>query len=155
MTLDDIQESIFQGDRGIKKAIDIVDTYLTKNPNKKDVVNSTLWNVKRKAQQLAPSFVNQIKVTTKYREPLKFAIGTFDGGELSPAAVATFVMDKVTQDANKRILTAKEPKTKRNREYEKTIVTKFLHGNYNQLVLLVELYKLFLLIKMEINHAPN
>ena len=107
MTLDDIQDSIYLGDQGIKRALDLLQTYLEKHPDKKEVMANSIWNFKTKYQQLSPSFANQIKVTKKYLDPLKFAIGSFKGTTISPTAVATFVMDNVTQEANRKIISAK------------------------------------------------
>ena len=70
---------------------------------------------------------------------------------MSVSGSATKVLEIATQDSNKRILDAKEPSTRRNREYEKNEVVKFFHNNYNSLVALFELYNLFHDIKQEIN----
>lgn len=147
MTLDDIQGSITQGDRAIKKALEIVEEYIQRHPEKKDSTHNLILNAKRKIAQLPPAFLNQIKVTKKYSDYIESSLSH----SKNPVEASVLVMNKAHDDANRKILDAKESRTKRNREMEKNIVIKYIQNNHLAFVALFELYNIFQDIKTEIN----
>lgn len=154
MTLDDIEISIFKGNKGVESSFDIISRYLTKNKHKLDethiaAINRQVTIAKAKANTLSIQFINQVSISNKYKNYIKQVVDS--NKIMSVSGSATKVLEIATQDSNKRILDAKEPSTRRNREYEKNEVVKFFHNNYNSLVALFELYNLFHDIKQEIN----
>ena len=154
MTLDDIEISIFKGNKGVQNSFDMISRYLTSNKHKLDdnhiaAINRKVTIAKAKANTISVQFINQVSVTNRYRDYIKKVVDS--NKIMSVSGSATKVLEIATQDSNKRILDAKQPSTRRNREYEKSEVVKFFHINYNSLVALFELYNLFHDIKQEIN----
>ena len=154
MTLDDIEIAIFKGNKGVESTFNIISLYLTKNKHKLDDtriadINRQVNLARRKVNTISTQFINQVSISNKYKNYIKQVVHS--GKLMSVSGSATKVLEIATQDSNKRILAAKEPSTRRNREYEKNEVVKFFYNNYNSLVALFELYNLFHDIKQEIN----
>lgn len=154
MTLDDIENAIFQGHKGFDQAFDLIERYKTNkkhylNDGKMIAINQRINGLKRKLETVPIQFLNKISVTLKYRNYIKSVVpvGKID----SVTAAATKVVEIATEDANKRIISAKEPATKRNRQYEKTEITKFFYQNHNSIVALFELYNMLHDMKEVIN----
>jgi hypothetical protein len=145
MTLDDIQESIYQGDKAIEKALSLSSDYATKHnlPRVKELVR--LATIKRLSIPIA--FSNQIATTQRYKNYIKETLPL----ESTPIINALRMIDKAEADANKRILAAKEADTRRNRQFEKNEVMKLLKNNFIHLQSLFELHKMMINIKREIN----
>lgn len=145
MTLDDIQESIYQGDKVLEKALSLTTDYANKHnlPRVKELVR--LATIKRLSVPIA--FSNQIATTHRYKNYIKETMLISS----TPIIDALRVIDKAEVDANKRILAAKEADTKRNRQFEKNEVMKFLKTNFVHLQSLFELHKMMVNIKREIN----
>jgi hypothetical protein len=155
MTLDDIENAIFQGQKGFDQALDLIERYKTNkkhflNDGRLIAINQRINGVKQKLNTIPTQFLNKISVTLRYKNYIRSV--TPVGKIESVSAAATKVLEIVTEDSNKRILSAKEPATKRNRQYEKTEVIKFFHQNYNSIVALFELYNLLHDIKDVINN---
>lgn len=149
MTLDDIQTSIYQGAKGIETAFEILTVYLQKHPVKQLTVTPLLKDALAKKTMLRTQFLNQIEVTTKYKNYVKQVLP--QSTITDPQALAIQLLEVATADCNKRILDAKEPSTKKNREYEKSEVIRFFHYNFNSFVVLFQLYNVLEDIKTEIN----
>jgi len=149
MTLDDIQHSIYQGQKGLEQAFKLVEAYIEKKKEDMPEVNRALRMAKRKLDSIPTGVINQISVTEKYRNYFKNILP--EGKIYNTEAEGLKLLDKVREDLNQRILDAKEPSTKRNREYEKTEVTKFFRNNFANIVNILELYNLLHDIKIEIN----
>ena len=145
MTLDDIQDSIFLGDKAIEKALNLVNDWATKHNKVRVKEMARLASLKRLSIPVA--FSNQIATTQRYKDYIKTALHV--GSNVIVTAVR--VIDNAEQDSNRRILAAKEADTRRNRQFEKNTVTKFFKGNYLYLTSLIELYIMFNDIKKEIN----
>jgi hypothetical protein len=154
MTLDDIQTSILHGQKEIESALELVSDYIT---NKKHILTSDkvatlsqlLRLTTRQSMTIPASFVNNISINSRYKSYVKMVL---ENGKISdPRGTALKMIDIAQSDCNKRILDAKETETKRNREYEKTEVMRFLQINYNSMVSLLELFNLFQDMKTEIN----
>ena len=148
MTLDDIETSIFEGHKGMIRALEIVDAFNQKTP--KIGVDILLVMARNKQSLLAPAFSNQLLVTTKFKKYIKEMM-PLEGVVINCRDLVLGIIYNVEQDMNRRILSAKEPQTKRNRMFEKTEVMKFFKSNYANLVTLFELYNLFISIKNAIN----
>ncbi len=154
MTLDDIENAIFQGQKGFDRAFELIDKYKSNkkyfiNDGKMIAINHRLNGIKRKLETVPVQFLNKISVTLRYRNYIKDVMPTEKIDSVS--TLATRVIALATDDSNKRILSAKEPATKRNRQYEKTEVTKFFYQHYNSIVALFELYNMLLDMKDVIN----
>jgi hypothetical protein len=150
MTLDDIQTAIFQGDKGIKLALDIVEKYLDKHEDKKVTVSPFLKIAKDYQIQINPILPNQIKVIERYRGYFKHVVP--EEGRIFDVNVAYYnLVNHAEHDSNERILHAKEPETKRNKEYEKGEVLRVLKNQYSSIIALFNLYNTLIDIKDEIN----
>jgi hypothetical protein len=154
MTLDDIQDSVFQGNKGLTSALNLVKSYIEKKkPNHVGV--STLYNqALHKKSQISISFLNQILITQRYRNYIKSAVPELHRIKNTREIVLS-VLTTAEKDSNKRILDAREPQTKRNRQYEKNEVMKFFNTNTQSLVALFELYNLMHDIKDDINRKTD
>jgi hypothetical protein len=148
MTLDDIETSIFEGNKGMVKALELIDTFNQKTP--KVGVDILLVMARNKQSLITPAFSNQLVVTTRYKNYIKNFMPD-EGAIINCRDTVLGIIYNVEQDMNKRILSAKEPQTKRNRMFEKTEVMKFFKSNYANMVTLLELYNLFISIKNAIN----
>ena len=148
MTLDDIETSIFEGNKGMIKALELIDTFNQKTP--KVGVDILLVMARNKQSLITPAFSNQLVVTTRYKNYIKDIVPD-EGAIINCRDMVLGIIYTVEQDMNKRILSAKEPQTKRNRMFEKTEVMKFFKSNYANMVTLLELYNLFISIKNAIN----
>lgn len=145
MTLDDIQESIYQGDKAIEKALSLAGDYANKHnlPRVKELVR--LSTIKRLSVPIA--FSNQIATTQRYKNYIKESLIL----DATPIVLALKVIDKAEADSNKRILAAKEADTRRNRQFEKNEVMKLMKSNFAHITSLFELHKMMVNIKREIN----
>jgi len=154
MTLDDIEIAIFKGNKGVDNSFDIISRYLTNNKHRLDetkisAINYQVRLAKQKSNAVAAQFINQVSINNRYRGYISSVVQS--GKLMSVSGSATKVLEIAVHDSNRRILDAKQPATRRNREYEKNEVVKFFHNNYNSLVALFELYNAFHDIKQEIN----
>lgn len=145
MTLDDIQDSIYQGNKAIDKALNLAIDYAGKHnlPKVRDMAK--IASVK--SLSIPVAFLNQISTTQRYKNYIKDSLIL----NLVPTILALKVLDRAEEDANKRILSAKESDTKRNRQFEKNEVMKFFKKNFAHLISLFELHKMMNDIKREIN----
>jgi hypothetical protein len=151
MTLDDIQLSIYQGRKGIDQAIDQIESYVEKKklPDEKvKSIGNKVVSIKLNLDNIPIQTLNQIQVTERYRNYIKQVI-TDDKIENSIDAAKKLISIAET-DSNKRILSAKEADTKRNREFEKNEVMKFFK-HAMQFVNLFDIYNLMIDVKSEIN----
>lgn len=145
MTLDDIQDSIYQGNKSIDKALNLVIDYAGKHnlPKVKDMAKIALV----KSMSIPIAFSNQIATTQRYKNYIKDSLNP----NLVPTIFALKVLDKAEDESNKRILSAKESDTRRNRQFEKNEVMRFFKKNFQHLISLSELHKMMVDIKREIN----
>ena len=98
---------------------------------------------------IQPILSNQIKVIERYREYFKQVVPE---GKIDDVNVSYYnLVRNAEQDSNHRILHAKEPETKRNKEYEKGEVLRVLKNQYVSIIALFNLYNTFIDIKDEIN----
>lgn len=151
MTLDDIETSILQGAKRMKKALEIVDNYNQKHPTVG--VDILLVLARNKYSLISPAFSNQLVVTSRYRNYVSNMLPS--GPVINCRDTVLGIIYNSEQDMNKRIISAKEPKTKYNRTIEKNEVMKFMKSNYANMVSLLELYNLFINIKNTINRDYN
>jgi hypothetical protein len=149
MTLDDIQHSVYHGQKGVEQAFKIVEAYLEKKKEDLPNVSRALRIAKKKLEDIPPGVINQISVTERYRDYFKKILP--EGKINDTKAEGVKLLDRIREDLNHRILDAKEPSTKRNREYEKNEITKFFRSNFSSIVDLLDLYNLLHDIKIEIN----
>lgn len=149
MTLDDIQTSIFEGHKGMIKALDLVDAYNKKTPIVG--VDILLVMAREKQSLISPTFSNQLVVTSRYKNYIKNLMPEEGLPVINCRDTVLGIIYNAEQDMNKRILSAKEPQTKRNRMFEKSEVMKFMKSNYANMVTLLELHNLFINIKKAIN----
>lgn len=152
MTLDDIETSILQGDKRIKRALEIVDNYNEKHPTVG--VDILLVQARNKSSLIPPAFSNQLVVTSRYRNNISNML-PLQGPVINCRDTVLGIIYNAEQEMNKRIITAKEPQTKYNRTIEKNEVMKFMKSNYANMVSLLELYNLFINIKNTINRDYN
>lgn len=152
MTLDDIQLSIYQGEKGITNALELVETYVQKKNLDSDKI-STIKHMSRlissKMDTVPAKMINQIKVTERYRNYIKEIVTDEKLTDAVSSAKKIYGIAEV--DSNRRIISAKESDTKRNREFEKNEVLRFFKTNFTSLVTLLEIYNLLIDIKNEIN----
>jgi len=153
MTLDDIETSIFQGNKGMIKALDLVYEYNKKTP----VVGVDILLVMAREKQslISPAFSNQLVVTSKYKNYIKNVMPDEGVAIINCRDTVLGIIYNAEQDMNRRILSAKESQTKRNRMFEKSEVLKFMKNNFANMVTLLELYNLFINIKKTINRDYN
>jgi hypothetical protein len=153
MTLDDIETSIFQGNKGMIKALDLVNEYNKKTP----VVGVDILLVMAREKQslISPAFSNQLVVTSKYKNYIKNVMPDEGVAIINCRDTVLGIIYNAEQDMNRRILSAKESQTKRNRMFEKSEVLKFMKNNFANMVTLLELYNLFINIKKTINRDYN
>lgn len=152
MTLDDIQNSIFQGKKGVSQALELVTKYVSNKKvplNNQEQILSLYRKTKAKLETISPEFINQISVTQRYKNYVKQVVPESKIDDILVRSVK--LMQVATDDSNKRILDAREPATKRNREFEKNEVIKFFRLNYSSILVLFELYNMLHDIKSEIN----
>lgn len=148
MTLDDIEQSIFDGHKGMLKALELVDSFNRKKP----IVGLDILIVLAREKQslISPSFSNQILVTQKYKNYIKDMMPPI-GPVINCRDLVLGIIYNAEQNMNKRILSAKESQTKRNRTFQKVEVMKFMKSNYANMVTLLELHNLFVNMKNIIN----
>ena len=149
MTIDDIQNSIYQGDKGIKQAFDVIEKYLDKHESKKPNVYPFVLQAKNYYLSIQPILPNQIKVMERYRQYFKQVVPENKIPDVNRAYYN--LVKNAENDSNQRILHAKEPETKRNKEYEKGEVLRVLKNQYVSIIALFNLYNTFIDIKDEIN----
>lgn len=145
MTLDDIQESIYQGDKAIDKALSLVNDYAKKHNLTKVKELAQLATSKKLSIPIA--FMNQIATIQRYRTYVRDVLSTVS----TPTILALKVIDKAEVESNKRIISAKQSDTRKNRQFEKNEVMKLFKHNFQHLVSLFELYNMMNNIKKEIN----
>ena len=157
MTLDDMELSIYQGEKGIKNALSLIETFIEKkklSEDKKSNVGKLIKQIKLKLAETPIHFFNQLVVTERYRNYIKDVVEANknpDTGKLENSTDASKkVLDIAEKDSNKRILAAKEPETKRNREIEKNEIFK-IFKRISFLTNLFDIYNLLCDIKIEIN----
>lgn len=150
MTLDDIQNSIFEGNKGMINALELVDKYNEKTP--KVGVDILLVMARNKLSLISPAFSNQLVVTSRYRNYIKDLMPEEGLPVINCRDLVLGIIYNAEQDMNRRILSAKEPQTKHNRTFEKSEVMKFMKSNYANMVTLLELHNLFINIKKAINN---
>ena len=155
MTLDDIEYSIFQGSKGMEKAIELVTNYVQKKPQFQSTISPMVKQAKDKLSTMSPAFVNQISVTQKYQKYIKQALDFDSNKYYNPIDVIKRLNDIVNHDVNQKILAAKEPATKHNRMVEKNIVLRFFSVNNSSVLTLIDMRNLFHKIKMEINNGSS
>ena len=149
MTIDDIQNSIYQGDKGIKQAFDVIEKYLDKHESKKSNVYPFVLQAKNYYLSIQPILPNQIKVMERYRQYFKQVVPENKIPDVDRAYYN--LIKNAENDSNQRILHAKEPETKRNKEYEKGEVLRVLKNQYSSIIAMFNLYNTFIDIKDEIN----
>jgi hypothetical protein len=145
MTLDDIQESIYQGDKAINKALSLADDYATKHSLSKVKEMVRIASLRKLSIPIA--FTNQISTIQRYKTYVKDVLPL----GYTPTVLALKVMEKAESESNKRILAAKESDTRKNRQFEKNEVMKLFKNNFAHLISLFELHKMLNNIKREIN----
>lgn len=157
MTLDDMELSIYQGEKGIKNALTLIETYIDKKKLSDDKVSSIMKltkQIKLKLSETPIHFFNQLVVTERYRNYIKEVIEAYKSSGNDRIENTTEASKKVLgvaeSDSNKRILSAKEPETKRNREIEKNEVFK-VFKRISFLTNLFDIYNLLYDVKTEIN----
>jgi hypothetical protein len=157
MTLDDMELSIYQGEKGIKNALTLIETYIDKKKLSDDkVFNITKLTkqIKLKLAETPVHFFNQLVVTERYRNYIKEVIEAYKSSGNDKIENTTEASKKVLgvaeSDSNKRILAAKEPETKRNREIEKNEIFK-VFKRISFLTNLFDIYNLLYDVKTEIN----
>ena len=154
MTLDDIENSLFLGKKSVDEALTLVDSYLARkntNPDKAFAIRQIVGVIHDRLDRIAPQIINQIAINERYKKYVKSVI--HDGKIVDTVGAVTSLMDLVVQDSNKRILDAKEPATKRNREFEKNEVVRFFRNIAAPMLMYYEIYNLFCDIKDEINRT--
>lgn len=154
MTLDDIEKSIYGGKKGIDEALNSINHYLSNkkqmmDPQKYIDIQTALKLVNGQYSAISTQFINHISINNRYKSYIKDSIPEIR--DFDTRAIAIKIIDVATEDANKRILNAKESDTKRNRQFEKAEIVKFFNMYFTSLVNLLELYRLFLNMKNIIN----
>ena len=157
MTLDDMELSIYQGEKGIKNALALIETYI----DKKKLSNDKVFNIAKLTKQIKfklsetpVHFFNQLVVTERYRNYIKEVVEAYKSSgndRIENTIEASKKVLRVAEfDSNKRILAAKEPETKRNREIEKNEIFK-VFKRISFLTNLFDIYNLLYDVKTEIN----
>lgn len=154
MTLDDIQNAIFEGHKGVEAASKLISIYIEKKKPNYEAVAILQDLVNKKSKTISVPFVNQIQITQRYRNYIKSFVPE-QGRIINCRDAVLGIVSHAEAESNKRILDAREPQTKRNRQYEKNEVMKFFQKNYASLVALLELHNLFVNIKDEINRKTD
>lgn len=157
MTLDDMELSIYQGEKGIKNALALIEAYIDKKKLSDDKVSNITKltkQIKLKLSETPVHFFNQLVVTERYRNYIKEVIEAYKSSGNDRIENTTEASKKVLgvaeSDSNKRILAAKEPETKRNREIEKNEIFK-VFKRISFLTNLFDIYNLLYDVKTEIN----
>jgi hypothetical protein len=152
MTLDDIEKSILGGDYAIDSALSLIKRYYESHPNDPDcpTYQRYYFQLKDLKGSITKSTINRIHVNMTLRNLIDNEIPVM-GKIDNPFEVVARVITKITEYVNFRIVSAKDPGSRTNREYEKKDYLTFFSQNYNDLVKLFQMYNLFLEVKDAIN----
>jgi hypothetical protein len=154
MTLDDIQESVFQGTEGIERALTTIKVFLDKNEisNEDKLFNLKLryYHIKTLAKSIPTIAANKIRMSEKIRYHIRNEIPV--SGKVKDAKLAADNAQESALDTiNNKILSTTEPAVRRNREFEKNDLMRFFKSNKTGIVSLYNLYNMLLDFKEAVN----